>query len=263
MRSWALGLDLNPINWPSSLRMKYLCRQFLMCSPEKCFNVDHDPRQSLIPHLFWTATPPWQCCCWSQGTTRNCFDLPSFVISVQFSFTNCILEYYLESVDKLEQLSLVHINVTEVTNSHANHKRIFQMIISWLLTTHHIEAVTLFSLQVVLLLWVSWVSSIIQVGLGHSSKLLRSIDMLQSRSSQRAAEAAVSLWRVCLRFTLQQSPGQCGQSQSGSVSLSRPPLRLCLAWPDDDQLNEWSTTQQQQQLCTDSWRRHERKQNTS
>ena len=46
--------------------------------------------------------------------------------------------------------------------------------------------------------------------------------MLQSRSSHRAAEAAVSLWRVCLRFTLQQSPGQCGQSQSGSVSLSRP-----------------------------------------
>ena len=34
LRSWALGFDLNPINCPSSLRIKYLCRQFLMCSPK-------------------------------------------------------------------------------------------------------------------------------------------------------------------------------------------------------------------------------------
>jgi len=33
--SWGIfGLDLNPRNCPSDFRIKYLCRQFLMCSPE-------------------------------------------------------------------------------------------------------------------------------------------------------------------------------------------------------------------------------------
>ena len=33
-RSCGVGFDLKPINCPSSLRMKYLCLQFLICSPK-------------------------------------------------------------------------------------------------------------------------------------------------------------------------------------------------------------------------------------
>ena len=181
---------------------------------------------------------------------RNCFVLPLFVLSVQFSSTNCILIFYLQN-RWTRPLSLAHRNVTEVTKGNIKIAFSKWFLESWLLTTHHIEAVTLFPCKDVLLLWVLWVRSIIKVGLGRATQT-QSVTR-QSCSGELICCSPGPATGQKLQFPSGESVSnlRCSSLQPsvGRVavwvcltSLAPAPTRLCLGWPD--LMMNWMNDQQ-------------------